>query len=75
MIHFDMRLECFEKKLGFNTSKNDRYSQLNQELVGRHKQDYLASQKYNTKKLVISSREYQLSADEIIFRDINCVLY
>jgi hypothetical protein len=69
-----MRLECFEKKIGFNKPKNDEYTLLNQEIVSRHKQDYLNSQKYNTKKLIVSSREYQFSADEIIFRDINCTL-
>lgn len=70
MIHFDMKLEDFKGKTGFNQKRDKICRDHNQELVLRSQQEFLSSKEFNKSKLA-PPPIYPISPDEIIFRDFN----
>lgn len=73
MIHFDMKLEDFKGKEGFNPDRDKECRDHNQELVVRSKKKFLSAKEYNKGKPITPPNEY-FSADEVNFREFNSTL-
>ena len=72
MIHFDMKLENFIGKGGFNETRNQECVEHNQIVIARSKQLFLDSQPYNIWPVIASirketplEREYPYTAPSI----------
>lgn len=58
MIHFDMNLEYFKGKTGFNPIRNQECQDYNQEVLNRSRDEYLKNKEFNKRRVFFDDGTY-----------------